>query len=278
MTGLVGACLGTYQRRAWLEECLASARVATPGMPLRFYVADGGSTDGTIEMLRSMSDVCLIEQGELLGATRAYAAAYGAAIDDGADWITTLNDDLTCDTRLPIILKAVLRLAADHGLGGVAFASDRFVPRSEPDPFFDSLSAVELPKAPRCERYHGRPYLNQGVVRRSAHMAVARAQGDPSGRAYWDTKYHTYGADEAAGCWMWRLGWTIEAADDLVVHERLCHEDDVYPGEAGDEDPLRARNMALSGSTAVLFEADWGDPARLEYSREDALRYGGRVV
>lgn len=279
MTGLVGACLGTYQRRAWLEECLGSARAAARGMPLRFYVADGGSTDGTLEMLKGMPDVHLIEQGELLGAVAAFDAAYGAAVDDGADWIGTLNDDLTCvNDPAPIITAAVLRLAADPSLGGVAFASDRYATPAEPDPFFEAITGPREPVTFRVELHHGRPYLNQGIVRRAAHMAAARAQGDPAGRDYWDRRYHTYGADGASGCWLWRLGWRIEAADDLRVRERMHGEDDAFPGESGNDDPLRLRNGAQSRASSELFASEWWSPASLEYDRAAAERFGGRLL
>jgi len=106
---------------------------------------------------------------------------------------------------------------------------------------------------------------------------VARAQGDPAGRDYWDRKYHTYGADSAAGCWLWRLGWQVAAADDLRVCERMHGADDVYGGETGDDDPLRRTNMAKYGDTGAIFAADWGDPARLEPCAADIARFGGRL-
>jgi hypothetical protein len=163
-------------------------------------------------------------------------------------------------------------------LGAIAFASDRYrTPQAIVD---DPFMAALLP-APSADfgfgRHHGRVYMNQGMTRRAVHMAVSRAQGDPTGRDYWGREWHTYGADEAAGCWIWRLGWHIYEATDLHVREHMSGENDAFPGETGGDDPLRQRNLALFGDTAAKFEAAWGDPARLEYSHKDALKYGGRL-
>ena len=281
MIPLVGICFGTYQRLAWLQACLDSLRWAVGQLPYRIYIADGGSTDGTLPYLREQADVHLIEQGELLGAVAGFDAAYEAAIDDGSEYPTTFNDDLTADRGgPPIIAAAVRRLEADETLGGVAFASDRYrTPQAILD---DPFAAAFLTPGPRvdfdCGRHHGRAYMNQGVARRAAHLAVARAQGDPTGRDYWDRRYHTYGADSAAGCWMWRLGWRIAEAMDLRVHEHVVDDEDLYPGESGDNDPLRQRNMAQFGATAATFAAQWGDPSSVEYHREDAIRFGGRLL
>jgi hypothetical protein len=107
-------------------------------------------------------------------------------------------------------------------------------------------------------------------------MAVARFQGDPTGRDYWDSRYHTYGADSASGCAMWRLGWRIHAAEDLRVHEHLPAFLGVFDEPDG-IDPLRARNNATAAADGARFVREWDDPARLEYSRVDAERFGGRL-
>jgi FkbM family methyltransferase len=271
--------MGTFNRVDQLKECIASLRRAAGALTYKLYIADGGSRDGTIEYLRTQSDVHLIEQGELLGAVAAFDAAYEAAIDDGANYIVTFNDDITfVGDGEPELERAVAYLEADESLGGIAFASDRYrTPKAIAD---DPFMAALLP-APSADfgfgRHHGHAYMNQGMARRAAHMAVSRAQGDPTGRDYWAREWHTYGADSASGCWMWRLGWRILEAADIQVREHIVGEDDVYPGETGDNDPLRMHNMERYGDTSVRFMEAWGDPARLEYDEADARRFGGVV-
>jgi FkbM family methyltransferase len=279
MTPRVGICFGTFNRIEQLHECIASLRRAAGKLQYRLYIADGGSRDGTIEYLRTQSDVHLIEQGELLGAVAAFDAAYEAAIDEGADFIVTFNDDIAfIGGEKPELEAAVALLEADESLGGIAFASDRYrTPQAiVDDPFMAALVPITTTDY-GFERHHGRVYMNQGMTRRAVHMAVSRAQGDPSGRDYWAREWHTYGADSASGCWIWRLGWRIYEATELRVREHIMGADDAYPGETGDSDALRQHNMAQYGDTAARFAAAWGDPARLEYDEADARQFGGRL-
>ena len=280
MTPRIAVCMGTFNRVDQLKECIASLRRAAGALTYKLYIADGGSRDGTIEYLRTQSDVHLIEQGELLGAVRAFNAAYRAAIDDDADYICTFNDDITfLNDGAPELVTAVALLESDESLGSVAFNSDRYrTPEAiADDPFLSAFLPSGPPVTFRFERHHGKVYMNQGITRRAAHMAVSRAQGDPTGRDFWDPRYHTYGADMASGCWIWRLGWSIYEGEELKVCEHMVDDDDVFPGEIGGNDPLRLRNMLQSNANPLQFAAEWGDPSRMEYSREDAMRYGGRL-
>jgi hypothetical protein len=107
-----------------------------------------------------------------------------------------------------MLSQAVCRLeASTEPVGAIAFQFD--LP-GRPDGF---------------EYINGLPYGNFGVTRREAGVAVARAQGDPTGRAWWNPIYHTYGADSEFGAWLWRLGWTIHTAPGLCVHDGNVQDD-----------------------------------------------------
>ena len=285
MKPLIGMCFGTFNRLPMLTDCIASIRRAAGDLAprTRLYIADGGSDDGTIPYLRAQPDVHLIEQGELLGAVAAFDAAYRAAIDDDCEYICTFNDDIAFDGHgAPELVRAVALLEADETLGAVAFTSDRFrtPPEVAADPYEVSFLPGGKPITFRVELHHGRAYMNQGLARRAAHMAVARAQGDPTGRDYWDPTYRTYGADSASGMWMWRLGWRIHEAHDLRVHERLPSFIDPFSELAagGETDPLRLRNGAEMEATLRRFHGEWDDPAVVAYNRADAERFGGRLL
>ena len=88
----------TYNRRDMLVEALDSAR-AQDWPALEHIVVDGGSTDGTLDLVRSRAELCLIEgpdKGVYDALNKGIAAATG-------DVICFLNSD---DVLEPGALKA----------------------------------------------------------------------------------------------------------------------------------------------------------------------------
>lgn len=63
--------VGTYNRLDLLKKVIDSIHAQTT-CSHEIVVIDGGSTDGTIEYLKSRDDVTPVFQGKLLGASRAY--------------------------------------------------------------------------------------------------------------------------------------------------------------------------------------------------------------
>ena len=68
---------GTFNRLPYLKRMIESGRKAMrpaghvhafEGVTWEFVIVDGGSTDGTLDWLRSQADVRVIEHGRLLGA------------------------------------------------------------------------------------------------------------------------------------------------------------------------------------------------------------------
>ena len=84
-------CFGTYQRRAMLENCVASCRLAAGNLTHEFCICDGGSKDGTLEYLRAQKDVKLVEHGEQRGAVQAYYDVLSMA---SGEYVCYLSDDL----------------------------------------------------------------------------------------------------------------------------------------------------------------------------------------
>jgi glycosyltransferase involved in cell wall biosynthesis len=199
--------LGTYNRRAMLERAIASAHSAAGKIPITIVVVDGGSVDGSQEWLRSQSNVVLIEQQlPLTGAVRAFNLGFGYAVDQGFPFVVHFNDDAEFVTDAAIE-KAVGILQSKPRVGEVAFEFDLRGPWG-----FDSI--------------HNRWYANFGIIRREVGMDVARRQGDPTGRAWWNPIYRTYGADAELGCWIWAMGLEIERGFGLRVHD-CCANDDL---------------------------------------------------
>jgi len=228
--------LGTYNRISLLKRAIQTMRAAVDDVPYEFVVVDGGSTDGSREWLAEQPDVVLIGQrGELTGAVRAFNLGFAYAVEAKYDFVAHMNDDVEAlraetEVREPGIFKAAIRLLeADPRIGEVAFEMDLWNRWG-----FDVA--------------HGKTYANFGVVRREAGMEVARAQGDPTGRAWWNPIYRTYAADTEFGCWLWKLGWTVHAAAGLRVH-------DVQP-----QDELRRKNNAdPERPDSKLFYERWPD-------------------
>jgi predicted SAM-dependent methyltransferase len=240
----VAGVLGTYNRLPLLQTCLTSARAAAAGLKTIFIVVDGGSTDGTRAWLAEQTDVIMIgERGPLRGAVRAFNRAFALAVQEEVDWIVLLNDDDELLGPEPAIVKAIDLMRVSAAIGAVAFETD-------------------LRGGWSCESYLDIPYCNKGVIRRTAGMAVARFQGDPSGQAWWSPDHLHYASDTEFGLGLWKLGYTVIRGVGLRVH-------DAVP-----EDELRAKNRA-EYTTAELFRRRWPDQASITFDTAAALKFGG---
>lgn len=229
----VGVVFGTWNRIKLLRRAIASVRAAVGSLTYEIIVVDAGSTDGSKEWLRQQRDVTLIEQElPLSGAVTAFNLGFAHAVDAGHDFVMHLNDDawivssgfgseITDDLPLPCAVRLML---ADPKIGEVAFALD-------------------LRGDYGYEYVNGAPYANFGLVRREAGMAVAVAQGDPSGRAWWNPLYRTYGADTEFGVWLWKLGWQI------YVSSTPTHKNALRVHDANAADELRAANHLPNGKS-----------------------------
>lgn len=253
----VAIVLGTYERLGLLKRAVASIRRSVGVLEHRIIVVDGGSTDGTCEWLVEQCDISPIFQKlPLKGAVDAFNLGFAFAVYSEAPYVVILNDDdeligPTCE-----IERAVAIMARNESIGAVAFATDLRGPWA-------------------CEEWHGYPYCNKGVVRRTAGMAAARAAGDPEGCAWWSRDHHTYASDTELGLWIWRLGWSVIRGLGLRVHDNA-------DAACKKMDSMREANVARyrdpKTGTARLFMERWGKPESLVYSREDAVQFGGRVL
>jgi GT2 family glycosyltransferase len=119
MTIAVSAVTGTYNRLSHLKRLVASVRSSISPYPYEIVLVDGGSTDGTIEWCKSQPDVTLIEQGELLGAIKAFNAGCKAAT---GRYVAILNDDI--EIKGKTLSTAYEYLEKYPQVGQVAFEND----------------------------------------------------------------------------------------------------------------------------------------------------------
>jgi GT2 family glycosyltransferase len=89
----------TWNALAYTQQCYASIRGTTTGVPYRFVFVDNGSTDGTVEWLRALAesqdDVALLENSENLGFTKGVNGGIG--LTSPTEDVVLVNNDIRFD-------------------------------------------------------------------------------------------------------------------------------------------------------------------------------------
>ena len=115
---MITVVTGTYNRLPYLQAMLNSAYQSAGEIPIDFVIVDGGSTDGTIEWCKTRNDIRLIEQGQLLGACRAFNAGFDVV---ESDYALAANDDI--EFNGDGIQRAYGHLVNHPSSGGVALST-----------------------------------------------------------------------------------------------------------------------------------------------------------
>lgn len=103
-----GIVIVTYNRAALLQECLMAVETQTAGYDL-IVVVDNASTDDTRRVLEEKKDdprYRIIHEDENRGGAGGFALGLQEAYEDGADWITLIDDD---SILRPDFLEQILR-------------------------------------------------------------------------------------------------------------------------------------------------------------------------
>lgn len=226
-TPVLSIVTGTYNRLPYLKRMIASVRASIPrGLDYECVVCDGGSTDGTLDWLRSLDDVVLIEHGALRGALTAFGDAARAAT---GDYVILANDDIVFHPGA--LVRALAHLEMTPTCGAVAFADDR------PAPGYDAGYKVQTISARQGRKQVSVPYPQVGMVRRWLGNEVG----------WWGDQHpvmgtgRTYGGDNFLGARIWELGYTVDAVDG-------CRIDDLIPA-----DPLREHNYAAEQQNPGVY-------------------------
>lgn len=207
---LLSVVTGTYNRLSLLQTMIHSVRrYIHGGLLYEFVIVDGGSTDGTQAWCKEQPDVRLIEQGQLLGAIRAFTD--GAAAARGK-YVLLANDDVEfIDYSL---LAAIAYLEEHSTCGAAAFADDRPA-QSKPEGFHvQTMTALSVDGAPVSV-----PYAQVGLYR---HWL-----GDLCG--WWGAddplfKSHTYGGDNYLTARLLEYGYSVDAVDGVRVKDIVARD------------------------------------------------------
>lgn len=202
---------GTYNRLPLLAEMVQSVRMTLPAtLPHEFVVVDGGSTDGTQAWCKAQSDVHLIEQGELLGAIKAFNAGAKAA---QGKYVVLANDDVLF--HVGSLLRAIVHLEDNPTCGAVAFADNRPADyKREVAPGY-GVQYIHTQQQPVI-------YAQVGMYRRwLGDLLGWWGDCDPVMK-----DAHTYGGDAFLSARIWEMGYSVDAVRGVTVQDRI-HRDDL---------------------------------------------------
>lgn len=225
---------GTYQRRESLARMVESARRNIPaGMDYEFVLVDGGSTDGTLVWARQQPDVTLIEQGELLGAIRAFDAGAQAA---QGEYVLLANDDI--EFAPGSITPALTYLETHAQCGAVAFLDNR------PAPGYGDGFKTQLLSVQKEGREQSLPYAQVGLFRRwLGELCGWWGSADPV-----MSQGHTYGGDNFLSARIYEHGYTIAALGECRVTDHL------------EGDDLRDRNTQIERANPGVYYQRYPTP------------------
>lgn len=189
---MISVVSGTYNRLPLLKRMVESARKSAANLPLEIVLVDGGSKDGTLQWAGKQDDVTLVEQGELLGAIKAYNAGFAVA---AGDFVVIGNDDIEFlgDT----IYRAHAYMVENPDVGQVAF---------------------------KHEYQRRGPAARDGVVQNAFGYLYGQCSmvrkwlGDAAG--WWgEDGMKTYGGDTRLSLRIWELGYPIVPVDGCAVRD-----------------------------------------------------------
>ncbi len=196
---MLSICIPTYNRLNDLQKCLDSIFNGFKNHPYEIIIADGGSTDGTIEYLKGLDKVKLIEQGKLTGAVKAFNLCFKAA---KGEYILTATDDFL--VKADVIIKTCELMEKDKKIGLVG-------PKLQ-ETKHGNLHNILL---------WVKPYWILSPKIFLFRASVLKEIG------YFDEHFRTYHIDLDSPLMVLKLGYTIAVTRDIgLVHFRI-HDEDV---------------------------------------------------
>lgn len=192
---------GTYNRLSFLQKLVTSVRSSVGvGILYEIVIVDGGSRDGTQRWCKQQADIVLIEQGELLGAVKAFNAGAMAA---RGRYVILANDDISFIDESIRCAISFMEDNLDVGIG--CFYQDR----RGWDWHVEQMSAWKNGKA--VSVYYGQVCI------------VPKWLGDKVG--WWGDYLRTYGGDNELSCNVIELGLKILPVPCACIHDYTPSDD-----------------------------------------------------
>lgn len=222
---VVSVVIGTHDRLEQLRRAISSV-LAQTSRPVRIYVTDAGSTDGTVEYLQGLRDprVVPVLEGRRLGQAAAYNRVFRQVSSPYVCWLSDDNEVVNHG------LDTAVRILERHGQIGLVALKVRDVqgPFVEA-PYIGGVSALGILN------------VNQGVLRTADLLRVG-------GFSEW---FRLYGIDPDLTAKILLGGQDVVYTRQVAVHHYRN-----WPADANS--PEHARMMAQQAAYQEKYQHKYG--------------------
>lgn len=197
--------LGTRNRLDFLKQCLDSIR-GKIAVDHEIIVADAGSTDGSIEYLKSLDDVRLVEDGEPIGQAKSLNRIFRQLTSEYVCWIS--DDNVVTEGSLD---RAVQIMDQNPKIGMLGLKVKDVLGQWVSAGYIGGIWPSGILN------------VNQGLIRVSVLKEVD----------YFDEEFRDYGIDADLTTKVLLAGHQVAYTKEVVIHHYRDHE--TAPGAIGSE-------------------------------------------